>query len=66
MHIFRGSPLFQATCNIKQLVQFILCQLDVQRLVEGSLRTDQGHAKCYEPTVVMPRSRGIKLEFTCT
>ena len=37
---FRGSPLFRATHNIKtekktQLIQLILCQLDVRRLAEG-------------------------------
>ena len=35
---FQGSPLFQATYNIKtekQLVQLILCQLDVRRQAQG-------------------------------
>ena len=43
---FRGSPLLQATYNRKkqqqrinkQLIQRILCQLDVRRLAEGKER----------------------------
>ena len=40
VQIFEGSPLFQATYNIKteenkQLIQLILCQLDARRLAEG-------------------------------